>query len=492
MIRTIVWRNEMCRFTSRTLKSNIVRCLSVECKRRKHIHGNGIPLVRRVVFRWMWDTNQYVFYSSGSYPPHSKVALPALSPTMEVGTIISWAKKEGDKLNEGDLLAEIETDKATIGFETPDEGYLAKIIIAAGTRDVPIGKLVCVIVENEADVAAFKDFKDTDGPAATPAAKVETPSPAPAMPSAPPPAPKTPADPITSRVSGTERPYASPLAKKLAAEKGIDLAAIGKGSGMFGSIKSTDLRGEVATAASKMSVATAVRGAPSEDLPVSNIRGIIAKRLLESKQTIPHYYLTIDARIDKILEIRSKLNKQLEKEGGKLSINDFVIKAAAMACTKVPEANSSWMDVFIRQYNSVDVSVAVSTENGLITPIVFNADTKGIAAISKDIKTLAAKARQGKLQPQEFQGGTFSVSNLGMFGVKNFCAIINPPQSCILAVGTSDIRLVPSKLSEKGYEEATFVSFTLSCDHRVVDGAVGAQWLSKFKEFIEDPYMMLL
>ncbi|KAJ8888720.1 hypothetical protein PR048_008212 [Dryococelus australis] len=493
MIRTIVWRNDIGRFTSRTLKSN-VRCLSVECKRRRQLSGSGIPLVRKVVFRLRWDTNQYVRYSSDSYPPHSTVTLPALSPTMEVGTIISWAKKEGDKLNEGDLLAEIETDKATIGFETPDEGYLAKVLIPAGTRDVPIGKLVCVIVENEADVAAFKDFKDSEGPRSPvpAAAKVETLISASVSPPVSATAHKTQADPVASRVSGTERTYASPLARKLAAEKGIDLAAVGKGSGMFGSIKSTDLQGEMVGAVSKAVKAATFPGATSLDIPVSNVRGVIAKRLLQSKQTIPHYYLTIDARVDKILEIRSKLNKQLEKEGGKLSINDFVIKAAAMTCMKVPEVNSSWMDTFIRQYNSVNISVAVSTDNGLITPIVFSADTKGIATISKDMRALAAKARQGKLQPQEFQGGTFSISNLGMFGVKNFCAIINPPQSCILAVGTSDVRLVPSKASEKGYEEMTFVSFTLSCDHRVVDGAVGAQWLSKFKEYVEDPHMMML
>nr|CAD7439492.1 unnamed protein product [Timema bartmani]CAD7456365.1 unnamed protein product [Timema tahoe] len=413
---------------------------------------------------------------------------------METGTIISWAKKEGDKLNEGDLLAEIETDKATIGFETPEEGYLAKIIIGAGTKDVPIGKLVCIIVENEADIAAFKDYIDTaEAAVPTPIPEAPTPTPAPA------PAQASAATPTTPPLSPSEAPtgsriYASPLAKKLAAEKGIPLESIGKGSGIYGSITSADLAKAPATPGGAPSAPppTGTQGAPFSDITVSNVRGIIAKRLLQSKQTIPHYYLTIDARLDEVIKIRKKFNQQLEKKGGKLSINDFIIKAAAMACLQVPEANSSWMDTFIRQYSSVDISVAVSTDNGLITPIVFNADTKGLLSISNDVKSLAGKAREGKLQPNEFQGGTFTISNLGMFGVKHFSAIINPPQSCILAVGGTEDRLIPDKDSEAGFKQATYVTVTLSCDHRVVDGAVGAQWLGKFKQFIEDPNSMLL
>ncbi|XP_053666806.1 dihydrolipoyllysine-residue acetyltransferase component of pyruvate dehydrogenase complex, mitochondrial isoform X4 [Anopheles marshallii] len=382
---------------------------------------------------------------------------------MELGTIVSWEKKEGDKLNEGDLLAEIETDKATMGFETPEEGYLAKILVAAGQKDVPIGKLVCIIVENEADVAAFKDYKDTGAAPAKPAA-----APAPSAPAAAPPAPTPP-------------PVSAPPPPAAAAPQPMtaDLAGM-------------QAAGAAPTAGAPAGAVSIPAGAAFVDIPVSNIRGVIAKRLLESKTTIPHYYLTVDVNMDQVTKLRARFNKQLEKEGTKLSINDFIIKAAAMACKKVPEANSAWMDTVIRQFDSVDVSVAVSTDRGLITPIVFSADRKGIADISKDVKNLAAKAREGKLQPQEFQGGTFSVSNLGMFGVTHFCAIINPPQSCILAVGGTQKRLVPDKDSEAGFKESDYVAVTLSCDHRTVDGAVGARWLQYFRQFLEDPNSMLL
>ncbi|XP_053666805.1 dihydrolipoyllysine-residue acetyltransferase component of pyruvate dehydrogenase complex, mitochondrial isoform X3 [Anopheles marshallii] len=401
---------------------------------------------------------------------------------MELGTIVSWEKKEGDKLNEGDLLAEIETDKATMGFETPEEGYLAKILVAAGQKDVPIGKLVCIIVENEADVAAFKDYKDTGAAPAKPAA-----APAPSAPAAAPPAPTPPP------VSAPPPPAAAAPQPMTAVEQ----RGPRKGSGLFGSLTSKDLAGMQAAGAAPTAGAPAgavsiPAGAAFVDIPVSNIRGVIAKRLLESKTTIPHYYLTVDVNMDQVTKLRARFNKQLEKEGTKLSINDFIIKAAAMACKKVPEANSAWMDTVIRQFDSVDVSVAVSTDRGLITPIVFSADRKGIADISKDVKNLAAKAREGKLQPQEFQGGTFSVSNLGMFGVTHFCAIINPPQSCILAVGGTQKRLVPDKDSEAGFKESDYVAVTLSCDHRTVDGAVGARWLQYFRQFLEDPNSMLL
>lgn len=320
---------------------------------------------------------------------------------MEAGTIVSWEKKEGDKLNEGDLLAEIETDKATMGFETPEEGYLAKILVAAGSKDVPIGKLVCIIVENEADVAAFKDFVDTGAPAKPAEPSQPASSPPPPSPS-PTPTPVSSAPITAPATSSGDRVYASPLARRLAAEKGLSLQSIGKGSGIYGSITSQDLS----------RAGTAGMGAPSpvaglagtyEDIPMSNIRSVIAKRLLQSKQTIPHYYLSVDINVDEVLALRKRLNATLEKDGIKLSVNDFVIKAVALACKKVPEANSSWQDTFIRQYNTVDVSVAVSTDKGLITPIVFDADVKGLAAISTDVKALAAKAREGKLQPQEFQ-----------------------------------------------------------------------------------------
>ncbi|XP_050435778.1 dihydrolipoyllysine-residue acetyltransferase component of pyruvate dehydrogenase complex, mitochondrial-like [Adelges cooleyi] len=436
----------------------------------------------------------YRFYAS-DVPSHIKVSLPALSPTMESGTIISWSKTEGERLNEGDKLAEIETDKAVMDFETPEEGYLAKIMVTAGQKDVKVGKLVCIIVENEADVAAFKDFVD-DTPADAP--PPATPAPTPSF-SAPPPPPKpasaskpSPAPPKATPIPTGSRIFASPLALRLAAEKGLDLNSIGQGTGLFGSIKSSDLTKASATSAvkSKQPVAAGVQGDGFLDRPVSNVRKIIAQRLLESKQNIPHYYLTVDLGLDNIVALRKRMNELLEKEGVKLSINDFIIKAAALACKKVPEANSSWMDSFIRQYDSVDVSVAVSTDTGLITPIVFNADTKGLVAISTDVKQLAAKAREGKLQPQEYQGGTFSVSNLGMFGVKSVSSIINPPQSCILGIGALTQRLIPDKAN--GTRAQDVLQVTLSCDHRVVDGAVGAQWLQAFRRYIEEPHNMLL
>ena len=438
---------------------------------------------------------QVRFYAD--YPDHLRVQLPALSPTMETGTIVSWQKKEGDKLNEGDLLAEIETDKATMGFETPEEGYLAKILVPAGTKNVPIGKLVCIIVSDEASVAAFKDFKD-DSPAA-PAAAPPGPAPAAPTPSTPPPSPVTPPAPAAAKPMGApsvpsgDRIYASPLAKKIAAEKGLSLQGL-KGTGLYGSVTVKDLAGAPAIGAQP---AAAVAGAPAMgvpagmDIPVSTVRAVIAKRLLESKQTIPHYYLSVDINMDAALAMREKFNKMLEKEKVKLSVNDIIIKGMAMACKKIPEGNSAWMGDVIRQFNNVDVSVAVSTENGLITPIVFSADTKGIAQISKDVKALATKAREGKLQPQEFQGGTITISNLGMFGIKNFSAIINPPQSIILAIGTTETRLVPAD-NEKGFTTSQFMSVTASCDHRTIDGAVGAQWLAVFKNFMENPTTMLL
>lgn len=433
---------------------------------------------------------QIRFYAD--YPDHIKVQLPALSPTMETGTIVSWQKKEGDKLNEGDLLAEIETDKATMGFETPEEGYLAKIVVPAGTKNVAIGRLVCIIVSDESSVAAFKDFKDDAAAAPPPAAAAPAPSPPPAAPAA---APAAPAAPVaapaktlpTPSVSSEGRIYASPLAKRLAAEKGLSLQGL-KGTGLFGSITSKDLEGAPAVAQPAVAAGAVPGGI---DIPVSNIRAVIAKRLSESKQAIPHYYLSVDVQMDAALQMREQFNKMLEKEKVKLSVNDIIIKGMAMACKKVPEGNSAWLGDIIRQYNNVDVSVAVSTDNGLITPIVFGADTKGIVQISKDVKALAAKAREGKLQPQEFQGGTITISNLGMFGIKNFAAIINPPQSIILAVGATEARLIPAK-NEKGYTTAHYMSVTASCDHRTVDGAVGAQWLAAFKNFMENPTTMLL
>ncbi|KAM9391292.1 dihydrolipoyllysine-residue acetyltransferase component of pyruvate dehydrogenase complex, mitochondrial-like [Salvelinus alpinus] len=327
-------------------------------------------------------------------------------------------------------------------------------MVSEGTRDVPLGAPLCIIVEKESDIAAFSDYIETAG------ADVSTPLPAPvAAPThaAPLPSPA----PVASATPRKGRVFVSPLAKTLAAEKGIDLAQV-SGSGPDGRVTRKDIETFVppkAAPAAPVSAALSPAATPSPavavstgtftDIPVSNIRRVIAQRLMQSKQTIPHYYLSVDVNMDHVLELRMELNAEVKAQNIKLSVNDFIIKASALACLKVPEANSSWLDSVIRQNHVVDVSVAVSTPNGLITPIVFNAHTKGLAAISSDVSALAAKARDGKLQPHEFQGGTFTISNLGMFGVKNFSAIINPPQACILAVGGSEKRLLPAD-NEKG------------------------------------------
>ncbi|XP_044759690.1 dihydrolipoyllysine-residue acetyltransferase component of pyruvate dehydrogenase complex, mitochondrial isoform X1 [Coccinella septempunctata] len=489
MFRTIFIRSDSIRGNlNKTVRGNLIRNLCVQGVRRIPKQSKLVLQHKPNIIKWTYQIRHY----ASDLPSHTRVTLPALSPTMEMGTIISWSKKEGEKLNEGDLLAEIETDKATMGFETPEEGYLAKIIIPAGTKEVPIGKLVCIIVENEADVAAFKDFKDDATAAPAPKPKAPSPPPAPAA-VAPPSAPQ--AVPTPQPAAPTEgRVYASPMAKRLAEQRNIRLQ--GKGTGLYDSITSADL--------DKLAAATAgaVTGAPTPipspapgatyvDIPVTNIRQTIAKRLLASKTTIPHYYLTIDVQVDKLLALRNKLNKKLEKSGEKVSVNDFIIKATAQALLKVPEANSAWMESFIRQYTNADISVAVSTPSGLITPIVFGANNKGVVRISKEVKELVARARENKLKPQEFQGGTFSISNLGMMGIDQFCAIINPPQSCIVAVGQTVKKIVPDD-SEKGFKQVNMMTLTLSSDHRVVDGAVGAQFLKALRENLEDPVNMIL
>ncbi|KAL3889497.1 hypothetical protein ACJMK2_001837 [Sinanodonta woodiana] len=325
-------------------------------------------------------------------------------------------------------------------------------------------------------------------PPALPKAPVTVPPPKSTPVSQAPPTPKV-APPAGGRI------FATPYARTLAAEKGVDLSMVA-GTGLEGQIRAGDILNFKPSAAARV-VAPAptpvvTLGATYTDIPLTNMRQVIAKRLLESKQTIPHYYLTIDVSVDNVLRLRKEFNEILSKENQKLSVNDFVIKASALANRKVPEANSSWMGEFVRQYNTVDVNVAVATPAGLITPIVFRADIKGLSSINYDVVTLAEKAREGKLLPHEFQGGTFTISNLGMYGIKSFSAVINPPQACILAVGSAEKQLVVDESSDKGYRQATMMSVTLSCDHRVVDGAVGAQWLAEFKKLIEKPETMLL
>uniref|UniRef100_A0A8D2BRF6 Acetyltransferase component of pyruvate dehydrogenase complex n=1 Tax=Sus scrofa TaxID=9823 RepID=A0A8D2BRF6_PIG len=444
----------------------------------------------------LWGSPNRRWYS---LPPHQKVPLPSLSPTMQAGTIARWEKKEGDKVNEGELIAEVETDKATVGFESLEECYLAKILIPEGTRDVPLGTPLCIIVEKEADIPAFADYRPTEVTDLKPPAPPPTPSPVTPVPPAPQPVAPTPAATRPATPAGPKgRLFVSPLAKKLASEKGIDLTQI-KGTGPDGRIIKKDIDSFVPTKAAPTPAAAVPPPSPGvapvptgvfTDIPISNIRRVIAQRLMQSKQTIPHYYLSVDVNMGEVLLVRKELNKMLEGRS-KISVNDFIIKASALACLKVPEANSSWLDTVIRQNHVVDISVAVSTPAGLITPIVFNAHIKGLETIANDVVSLATKAREGKLQPHEFQGGTFTISNLGMFGIKNFSAIINPPQACILAVGASEDRLFPAD-NEKGFDVASMMSVTLSCDHRVVDGAVGAQWLAEFRKYLEKPITMLL
>ncbi|KRZ09794.1 Dihydrolipoyllysine-residue acetyltransferase component of pyruvate dehydrogenase complex, mitochondrial [Trichinella pseudospiralis] len=438
-----------------------------------------------------------VLKNLGSLPSHTKVHMPALSPTMEKGNVVSWKKKEGEEVAEGDLLCEIETDKATMGFESGDEGYLAKIVIPEGSKDVPVGNLLCVIVENADDVEAFSKLSAEElgaQPAAAPAAAPTAPpaaAPAATPAAAPPPpvtaaaAPAAPKPPVAAAPGG--RVFASPLAKKLAGEQKIDLQSL-KGTGPEGRILAGDLS-QPAAAGARMQVVVPA-GGKFTDIELSNMRKTIARRLLESKTAIPHYYLTVEIFVDKILQLRSKLNDELKKENRKISVNDFIVKASALACKQVPEVNSFWMETFIRRNEFVDVSVAVSTDTGLITPIVFNADSKGILEISEEIIALSTRARAGQLKPEEFQGGTFTVSNLGMFGVNHFTAIINPPQSAILAVGTVQKRVVLDE--DKRCAEASVLTVTLSCDHRIIDGAVGAKWLQQLKRYLEKPYTMLL
>ncbi|XP_050299199.1 dihydrolipoyllysine-residue acetyltransferase component of pyruvate dehydrogenase complex, mitochondrial isoform X2 [Anthonomus grandis grandis] len=493
MFRTVLKSDAAKEVVKKAIKTQTVRNIAVQSIRNKQCHRTLLYVTNNLLLNpSKYAEESLKRYYANNLPSHIRVALPALSPTMESGTIISWEKKEGDKLNEGDLLAEIETDKATMGFETPEEGYLAKILIPAGTKDVPIGKLVCIIVENEADVAAFKDFKDDS------ASGLTAPKPSASTPDAPSPTAAAPA--AQSDAGGAAqsdaggRVYASPMAKRLAEQRNIRLQGKASQAGTAVATPSPTRAGSPTPSHTGPAMPAAAPSGPGTfiDIPVSSMRKTIAKRLLESKQQIPHYYLSQEVNVDALLKIRSKYNKKLEKSGVKLSVNDFIIKAVAIASQKVPEANSHWLDSVMRQYKNVDVSVAVSTDKGLITPIVWEANNKGVVQISKAVKELASRARDGKLQPQEFQGGTISVSNLGMFGTSNFCAIINPPQSAILAIGTTVTRLIPDETKEKGFREAQFLTVTLSCDHRVVDGAVGARWLQVFKECMEDPVAMIL
>uniref|UniRef100_A0A7N0SWP3 Acetyltransferase component of pyruvate dehydrogenase complex n=1 Tax=Kalanchoe fedtschenkoi TaxID=63787 RepID=A0A7N0SWP3_KALFE len=444
------------------------------------------------------------FASGADLPPHQEIGMPSLSPTMTEGNIARWLKKEGDKISPGEVLCEIETDKATVEMECMEEGYLAKIVHGDGAKEIKVGEVIAITVEDEDDIAKFKDYApQKSGGAAAPAA--EQPA-APAPPkqeaiketqsSSPVKAPP----PSAAPPSG-DRVFASPLARKLAEENNVPISSI-KGTGPDGRIVKADVEaylasrgkeGAAATPKTKDATAAPIAGLNYTDIPVTQIRKVTASRLLLSKQTIPHYYLTVDACVDKLMDLRGKLNSLQEASGGKrLSVNDLVIKAAALALKKVPQCNSSWTNDYIRQYHNVNINVAVQTENGLYVPVIRDADKKGLSAISEEVKVLAQKARGNSLKPEDYEGGTFTVSNLGgPFGIKQFCAIINPPQAGILAIGSAERRVVPGSGAEE-FRFASFMSATLSCDHRVIDGAIGAEWLKAFKGYIESPESMLL
>ncbi|HTT80189.1 MAG TPA: pyruvate dehydrogenase complex dihydrolipoamide acetyltransferase [Stellaceae bacterium] len=442
-----------------------------------------------------------------------EIRMPALSPTMTEGNLARWLKKEGDAVHAGDVIAEIETDKATMEYEAVDEGRLGRIIVPEGAQGVKVNQPIAVLLEEGDDAAALADFTPTAGPSPAPAA----PLPASGEREGPAKREGEGQQPAPARGNGaiqqdSARVFASPLARRMAHHAGIDLAAI-RGSGPQGRVVKADIEAALSHPgpAAQPAPVPAVSGAlpaplaagapvfakeqvlalagnpPYSEKPHNPMRRVIARRLAESKQTVPHFYLSIDCAIDELLKVRAALNAK--SDAYRLSLNDFVIRAAALGLRQVPAANASWSDDAILLWQRVDIAVAVALDDGLITPIVRAADQKGLAQIAAETKDLAARARAGKLKLDEFQGGTFSISNLGMYGVKEFAAVINPPQGCILAVGTGEQRPVAR---DGQLAVATMMTCTLSCDHRVVDGAVGAQFLAAFKKLIEDPLTMLL
>lgn len=435
-------------------------------------------------------------YSSGKFPPHTVIQMPALSPTMTQGNIAAWSKSEGDELTPGEPIAEIETDKATMDFEFQEEGYLAKILLDAGASDVPVGKPIAVYVEEKDDVAAFKDFTAADAgeAGAAPAAPKEE-----AKEEEKPKAteePKKEAKKETSAPSKAPagRIFASPLAKTIALDRGIALKNI-KGSGPNGRIVAADVeKYEAPAAAPAAAAAPASAEATYEDIPITGMRKTIASRLLQSTQQSPSYIVQSQINVTKLLKLRQSLNATADSRY-KLSVNDLLVKAIALASLRVPEANSAWIgdQGIIRQYNVVDVSVAVATPTGLITPIVKNAHSKGLATISREIKDLGKRAKENKLSPEEYQGGTICISNLGMNpAVTAFTSIINPPQSTIVAIGTTDKKAVPSSVNEQGFVFEDVITITGTFDHRTIDGAKGGEWILELKKIIENPLEFLL
>jgi pyruvate dehydrogenase E2 component (dihydrolipoamide acetyltransferase) len=452
------------------------------------------------------------------------ILMPALSPTMEKGNLAKWLKKEGDAVKTGDVIAEIETDKATMEYEAVDDGVMAKIVVPEGTQDVPVNQLIAVIAAEGEDVKAAASAAGKGAPAkpaeppkpAAPAAKAPAPqAAAPAVaprPSAPPPSPAPGA--AAANGYGTNRVFASPLARRLAKEAGIDVGRV-SGSGPHGRVIARDVAaaraggGLRAPAAATPGAVPASMFAPAmtdqqiralyddgsyEVVPHDNMRRTIAQRLTASTQTVPHYFLTVDCDIGKLLQAREEINAiaPKDKDGKaayKLSVNDFVVKALALALQRAPDANVTWTEGGMLKHKHSDIGVAVAMPNGLITPIVRNAETKSLSAISNEMRELAVRARERKLKPHEYQGGTTAVSNLGMYGIKDFTAVINPPHSSILAVGTGEERAV---VRDGKIVAAHIMSVTMACDHRAMDGALGAVLISAFKSLIENPVMMLV
>ena len=436
----------------------------------------------------------------------TNILMPALSPTMEEGKLAKWLVKEGDTVKSGTILAEIETDKATMEFEAVDEGKIGKILVAEGTEGVKVNAPIAVLLgeDEKADAvvdisAAMKDIKA--------AVKAEAPAPKAD-------APKAAAAPAAAPVAKADgaRIFASPLAKRIAAQKGVDISVL-SGTGPRGRIVKSDVENAKPGAAKPAAGAPAAAGGAGipgvaplpdarllypqgsyEEIPHDNMRKAIAKRLTSAKTLIPHYYLTVDCNLNALMAVREKMNAAAPKgkdkvPAYKLSVNDFIMKASAMALMKHPDVNASWTDTAILKHKDADVGVAVALDFGLITPIIFKAQTKGLVEISNEVKTLAALAKEKKLKPNQYEGGGFSVSNLGMYGIKNFTSIINPPQSCIIAVGAGEER--PIVVNGK-IEIATIMTVTMSADHRVVDGGTGAKFLATLKQFIEEPASMLL
>ena len=442
----------------------------------------------------------------------TNILMPALSPTMEKGNLAKWLKKEGDPVKSGDVIAEIETDKATMEVEAVDEGTLAKIVVPEGTQDVAVNSVIAVLAGEGEDAKAVK----APAPGGQPKADAK-PGPEPKLAAAPAPA-KQPTPPAAQSAPKSAEPrpngrggriFASPLARRIAKESGIELSAL-QGSGPHGRIVARDIAqakegGITPRAPAAPSGAVAVRGMTDEQIrkfyeeggyefvPHDGMRKTIARRLVESKLTIPHYYLSIDCDIDVLLKAREEINAGAPDAGGKprwkLSVNDFVIKALALALIRVPNANVTWTDAGMLKHKHADVGVAVALDGGLITPIIRHAEEKTLAVISGEMKELAARARARKLKPQEYEGGASAVSNLGMYGVREFAAVINPPQSSILAVGAGEERAV---VKDGKFAVASVMTVTLSADHRAVDGAVGAELLAAFKGYIENPALMLV